>query len=197
MWLLQGTATVQIEENLQQFQTGEQLAGSSMTQLIVTLVDGAILIGALILLVYLVMGAINWITAGGDKGKVEAARNKIVQSVIGFVILVFVYTLYTFLLNVLDLNFGQGGGGAGGGSGGSAEGPSSCNANTVGQYANDGGRGGYCSGDGAARVRCYAPGKGASNQDEVRLNYYHWEPCNCYSGDELPGYTYNCSLPAK
>jgi len=183
MWLLQGTATINIGESLEQIPQGETLAGSSMTQLIVTLIDGAILVGALLLLVFLILGAINWITAGGDKGKVEAARNKIVQSLIGFVVLVFVYTLYVFVLNVLDLDYGQGGGGSGGsGSGGSG----SCNASNVGKTASDGGAGGYCSNGGSARVKCFGPGQGVSG-----FNYYHWEPCSCSSGNELPGYDYS------
>lgn len=190
MWLLQGTSTVRIEDNLQDLPQGAQLAGSSMTQLIVTLIDGAIIIGALALLLYLILGAFSWIISGGDKGKVEAARNKIVQALVGFVVLVFVYTIYLFVLNVLDINLGQASGGGGNATANTNDsgsgGPRSCNSSTVNQYASDGGAGQYCSGGGSARVRCFGPGEGVSG-----YSYYHWEPCYCQSGSELSGYDFS------
>jgi len=186
MWLLQGTATINITDNLESIPQGATLVGSSMSQLIVTLVDGAILVGAILLLLYLILGGIQWITAGGDKSKVESAREKIIQSVIGFIVLVAVYTLFTFMLNVLDIDLGQGGGGGGSRATG---GTTSCStAADVGRTANDGGAGGYCSNEGAARVKCYGPGQGVS-----QFNYYHWEPCSCISGSELPQYTFSCN----
>lgn len=185
MWLLQGTTTIDIQGNLENIPQGESLAGSSMTQLIITLIEGAILVGALILLVYLILGAINWITSGGDKGKVESARNKITQALIGFVILVFIYTLYTFVLNLLDVNLGQGSSGGGGGSGGSGSGGGGAVCTPF-QTGSDGGRGGYCSNGGAAKMKCFGPGEGVSG-----FNYNHWEPCECISGEELPQYDFS------
>ena len=46
-----------------------------------------ILIGAgLIAFVYLLLGGIQWITSGGDKAGVDAARQKILAAVIGLII---------------------------------------------------------------------------------------------------------------
>jgi hypothetical protein len=44
-------------------------------------------IAAILLLVYLLWGGIEWITAGGDIGKVESARNRITQGIIGIIVL--------------------------------------------------------------------------------------------------------------
>ncbi|NCO12480.1 MAG: hypothetical protein COZ34_03275 [Candidatus Pacebacteria bacterium CG_4_10_14_3_um_filter_34_15] len=49
------------------------------------------IIGALIFVVYFLIAAIQWITAGGDAGKLTEAREKIIQGVLGLVILVAAY----------------------------------------------------------------------------------------------------------
>jgi hypothetical protein len=54
-------------------------------------------IGAIMVLVYFIWGAIEWITSGGDKGKTEAARNRITNAVIGLIILVSSFTIIGFI----------------------------------------------------------------------------------------------------
>ena len=51
------------------------------------IVSIALLLAGLILFVYLVWGGIEWLTSGGDKGKVEAARNRIVSALVGLAII--------------------------------------------------------------------------------------------------------------
>lgn len=46
----------------------------------------ALLIAGLLVFVYLVIGGIQWITSGGDKGKTEAARNQITAALVGLAI---------------------------------------------------------------------------------------------------------------
>lgn len=48
-------------------------------------------IGALFFIVYFLMASIEWITSGGDTGKVTSARNKMMQGVLGLVVLVAAY----------------------------------------------------------------------------------------------------------
>ena len=74
---------------------------SSLFQTILTLV---IVVAALLTLFYLIMGAISWITSGGDKGKVEEARNKITAAVIGLLILAAVWAIFQL---VFTLGFGS------------------------------------------------------------------------------------------
>ena len=73
---------------------------SKLVRTIITLV---IVVAALLTLFYLIMGAIAWITSGGDKGKVEEARNKITAAVIGLLILAAVWAIFQL---VLQLAFG-------------------------------------------------------------------------------------------
>lgn len=141
-------------------------------------------IGGLAFLMYLLLGGFHWITAGGDKGKVETARNMITQGIIGLAILASVFALYSVVLRYFGLKsiqIGPRGGQttsttSGGGGGGGC---------TVGQTSSDGGSGGYCNG-GAAQVKCFGPGQGYS-----KFNYNHYEPCSCLSGSENSAYNFD------
>src|SRR5579872_5086824 len=44
-------------------------------------------IGGLAVFMYLILGGFNWLTAGGDKSKIEAARSMITNAIIGITIL--------------------------------------------------------------------------------------------------------------
>lgn len=72
------------------------------------ILSGVMLIAVLMTLLYLLWGGIEWITAGGDKGKTEKARDKITQSVIGLVVLgasVAILSIVQSFLGVGILNF--------------------------------------------------------------------------------------------
>lgn len=64
----------------------------------------AITLGGLALLVMLIIGALNWITAGGDKGKIEGARDRIMQSVIGLLVLIGTVAISTFIGSRFGIN---------------------------------------------------------------------------------------------
>lgn len=67
------------------------------TNLIVTVWRTAIVLGGLALLVMLVLGALEWITAGGEKGKIEQARDRITQSTIGLLVLIGTVAISSFI----------------------------------------------------------------------------------------------------
>lgn len=56
-----------------------------------------VVIAALIVFVFLIWGAVDWITAGGDSGKISNARSKITQSFVGIVILGGIVAFYMAL----------------------------------------------------------------------------------------------------
>jgi len=83
-------------------------AGSSMGELISNLLGAIMIIAALMVLLYLVWGAIGWITSGGDTAKVTKARDKMTQAVIGLIVLassVAIFTLVQSFLGVELLKF--------------------------------------------------------------------------------------------
>lgn len=64
-------------------------------------------IAALLVFMYFILGGIEWITSGGDKGKTESARNKITAAVIGLIVLAASYAILLIVLRFLgysDLN---------------------------------------------------------------------------------------------
>jgi hypothetical protein len=85
-----------------QLGTSENTAGGGkFLTYVVTLWRTAINLAALVVLVFFVVGAFEWLTAGSDTKKVESARNRIMNAVIGMVLLVGSFTLLSFLSKVL------------------------------------------------------------------------------------------------
>ncbi len=60
-------------------------------------------IASLLVLLYLIWGGIEWITSGGDSAKVQKARDKITQAVIGIIILSLTFALYSVVQNFLTI----------------------------------------------------------------------------------------------
>jgi hypothetical protein len=61
-------------------------------------------------LIYLVLGGIQWITSGGDKTKLQAARSKFTWAIIGLVVAFSAFAIVTllgFVFNVQLLEFGS------------------------------------------------------------------------------------------
>lgn len=85
--------------------------GTTFLGYFVVLWRALITVGALIVVVYFLWGAIEWIVAGGDTGKVQKARDRMTQAGIGLVILVASFTILAFLsmvffgdnFNILEL----------------------------------------------------------------------------------------------
>lgn len=68
-------------------------------------------IGTLIFFAILIIGAIQWISSGGDKAAIESARGKINNALMGILILFALFALMKFLesffgINILELNLG-------------------------------------------------------------------------------------------
>jgi hypothetical protein len=54
---------------------------------------------------FMIYAGILWMTASGDEKKVEKAREMIVESIIGLVIVSLAYALVYFITNFLGMNF--------------------------------------------------------------------------------------------
>ena len=88
---------IQVSENVEGFATdlGDVING---------VLSFVMVIAALLVLFYLIMGGIEWITSGGDKGKTESARNKITAAVIGIIILAASFAILNLVLNFLGFD---------------------------------------------------------------------------------------------
>jgi hypothetical protein len=61
-------------------------------------------LGGLFFVFFFVQGAFSWITAGGDSGQIEKARNKMIQGVLGLIVLVASYAIIGLIGAIVGLN---------------------------------------------------------------------------------------------
>ena len=73
----------------------------SFPDLLSSLLTLLVAVVAILVFAYLIWGGINWITSGGDKGKTESARNKIMAAVIGLIIIASSYAVLQIVLRFL------------------------------------------------------------------------------------------------
>lgn len=71
----------------------------------------AFLVGVLVFFFIMILGAIQWITSGGDKTGLESARGKITNAIVGVVILFSLFALLKIIedffgINILALDIG-------------------------------------------------------------------------------------------
>ena len=86
-----------------QFQTGTSDT-SIVGRMISSLVTTMTVVGGLAFVIYFFIGALKWITAGGDKGKVSEAQSQMTQGAIGLIALVASYFVIGIVGAVLGLD---------------------------------------------------------------------------------------------
>ncbi len=77
--------------------------------LLSSFIGAALLLSALLVFGYLVLGGVQWITSGGDKGKTESARNKITAALVGLAIVASSYALMQIIAYFFGVNIFGGG----------------------------------------------------------------------------------------
>jgi hypothetical protein len=80
---------------------GAEIVGDTAARLMAT----AFILGGIALLAMLVWGALDWIGASGDEGRLKAAKTKLTNAIIGFVILVSARALLGFLASALEVDW--------------------------------------------------------------------------------------------
>lgn len=79
--------------------------GSQLFTIISAVLSFIMLIAVLLVLLNIVEAGINWIASGGDKSKIETARNKITQAVIGIIILSASVAIWKIVKDFLGVSF--------------------------------------------------------------------------------------------
>ncbi len=89
--------------NLNSFLTG---GGSPnyFSALLSTLVTIFLLAGGVAFLFMFLIGGIGWITAGGDKARVEEARTKLTNAGIGLLVLLAIWAILTAVEQIFGIN---------------------------------------------------------------------------------------------
>jgi len=93
---------------------GSEFVGDNPVQglgnLIAFFIQIVLFIGGLATLIYLLWGAYDWVTSQGEKEKLLKAQNKMVSAVIGLLLMVTAFTIFSFVMGtVLGGKFGIGG----------------------------------------------------------------------------------------
>ncbi|KKU83623.1 hypothetical protein A2973_02705 [Candidatus Gottesmanbacteria bacterium RIFCSPLOWO2_01_FULL_49_10] len=84
---------------------GIEKGGTATGLIIGNLIGGMIIFAFILAIFYFITGAFHWITSGGDKAKLETARDKIIQSMVGLIILASVWAVTTLLGQFLGIRF--------------------------------------------------------------------------------------------
>ncbi len=76
----------------------------NLTILLTGILSLLIAVVALLVFVYLIWGGIEWITSGGDKGKTDQARSKIIAALVGVIIIASSYAVLQIMLRFLGFS---------------------------------------------------------------------------------------------
>lgn len=93
------TTSVDIGSNVKSF-----FGFTCIQHFIFRIVDIGIILSGLLLLVYLVWGGVEWLTSGGDKGKIENARSKLTNALIGVAIIASSYAVWRLALTFFGID---------------------------------------------------------------------------------------------
>lgn len=75
----------------------------SIGSIVSFLVAFIIVVAFLAALFYIVLGAFQWITSGGDKAKVDSARNHIIAAILGLIIIALSFVIINVVISALGL----------------------------------------------------------------------------------------------
>lgn len=91
--------------NFQDTATNDTLAGSetSFAEWLTRIFGAILAVSALLVLIYLVWGAISWITSNGDSSKVQKARDQMTQAIIGLIVLAASTAIFMLVQNALGI----------------------------------------------------------------------------------------------
>lgn len=78
-------------------------AFSNVEVLISNIIGLLTVLGGLFFVFFFVQGAFSWITAGGDSGKIDKARNQMIQGVLGVIVLVASYAIIGLIGTIVGL----------------------------------------------------------------------------------------------
>ena len=81
-----------------------ETAFSNLETIISNVIGLITTIGAIMFILYFILGAISWISSGGDKGKLEGARNQMMHGVIGLIVMVSAYAVIGLVGNIVGID---------------------------------------------------------------------------------------------
>lgn len=81
-------------------------SGGTATGLFVSnIIGGMFLVAFILTLIFIMTGAIHWITSGGDKASLENARNKIIHALVGLIVIASAWAVMLVVGDFFGLDF--------------------------------------------------------------------------------------------
>jgi hypothetical protein len=77
---------------------------SDLETFISTLIGIITVLGSIFFIVNFLLAALNWITAGGDSSKISSARDRMIQSAIGLIVVVGGYAIVGLIGTIVGLD---------------------------------------------------------------------------------------------
>ena len=84
--------------------TGAEAGGIPLENFLSNFIGFLTTLAGLLFLIYFIFAALSWVTSGGDKGKVESARNQMTQAALGLVIVIAAYGITGVVGRVFGLD---------------------------------------------------------------------------------------------
>lgn len=80
------------------------IPGYTISLLIRTFITLGFIVGIVAFVIYFIIGAIKWISSGGDKGRVQEAKSQITHALIGLTILLSLYIITSLVGNIFGID---------------------------------------------------------------------------------------------
>jgi len=77
---------------------------TNMERVISRIIGGLTIIGGIAFVIYFMLASFTWVTAGGDAGKIQKARDQMVQGVLGLIIIIIAYSVVSAIGTVIGIN---------------------------------------------------------------------------------------------
>jgi len=94
-------ASPNLLDSLEDVNADADLGSSDLTETIGLLISALLSVLGVIFLLLIIWAGFNWMTAAGDPKKVDKAKDILITSVVGLIILLSAYAISTFVINSL------------------------------------------------------------------------------------------------
>ena len=81
--------------------SGCSSGGTEISDSIFSILNSIIVVAGIIAVIYVIIGGIQYMTSGGDSGKLQKAKNTILYAVIGLVVCVLAFAIVNFAIRII------------------------------------------------------------------------------------------------
>ncbi len=90
------------------FGTGGLNSSTSLSDLIVRIIDILLTFGGVIAVVFVIIGGYQYVVSGGNEETAEKGKKTLINAIIGVIVIVLAYAIINVLVNLVGSNSGYG-----------------------------------------------------------------------------------------